>query len=226
VSLAAAVAMLARRIELRLAGRGRGAARLDIVAFDNHGAREVPVTLEQSAADSERLAHVISTAVESISAEHADAHDDWRLRVVVAGETILGDDSAVIDDSFASTGVFAEGSTRYVDQPTIYAVSSDGAHRGHAGALEANGSVPSAHPGYADRDSLDAARRAADQQLPESINPLTVVLSSSGSLFALSPPSLRDERRDAHRRMRRGKQRRARPTPHVQPRLFDRVSSK
>jgi hypothetical protein len=50
------------------------------------------------------------------------------------------------------------------------------------------------------------------------------VLSTSGSLFALSPPDLRAERRDAHRRTRRGKQRRARPTAVSQAKLFDRRS--
>jgi nucleotidyltransferase/DNA polymerase involved in DNA repair len=217
LSLGAAVAMLARRLELRLAGRGRGAARIDIIAIGKQGAREVPVTLEQAAADSERLAHVISAAIESSSAEHADAHDDWRLRVIVAGETILGGEM---------TEIFAEGSTRYAE-PTIYAVAGDGSggHREYVGARAANARNRGA---IDDRDvpGGGAARRAADQQAAESINPLAVVLSSSGSLFALSPPSLRAERRDAHRRMRRGKQRRARPTPHVQPRLFDRTSSK
>lgn len=59
-------------------------------------------------------------------------------------------------------------------------------------------------------------------------DPLAIVLSSSGSLFALSSPTTSGfgERREAHRRTRRGKQRRSRPTPSVQPRLFDRSSSK
>jgi hypothetical protein len=57
-------------------------------------------------------------------------------------------------------------------------------------------------------------------------DPLTVVLSSSASLFSLSPPSVTSERRDVHRRTRRGKQRRTRPTPQVQSRLFDQRGSK
>jgi hypothetical protein len=75
-----------------------------------------------------------------------------------------------------------------------------------------------------------AARAAIDVDagsatINPSVSPLAVVLSSSGSLFALTPPAA-NERRDAHRRTRRGKQRRARPTASTQPRLFDRTSAK
>jgi hypothetical protein len=60
------------------------------------------------------------------------------------------------------------------------------------------------------------------------MNQLSVVLASSGSLFALASPMGMGstDRRDVHRRTRRGKQRRTRPTAQVQPRLFDRVSQK
>ena len=173
VSFAAAVALLARRIALRLAGRGRGAARLEIAAIADDGVRDVPLTLAHGAADADELAQVIAPALDEIAAVYAEAHDRWRLRVVVAGERILGGEI---------TEIFAEGSAPH-------ALRSD---------------VPAVPP----------------------IDPVAVVLSSSGSLFALSPPSLRAERRDAHRRMKRGKQRRVRPSPHVQPPLFDRASSK
>jgi protein ImuB len=53
------------------------------------------------------------------------------------------------------------------------------------------------------------------------IDPVAVVLSSSASLFTLAPQDARSER---HRRTRRGKHRRARPTPGAQPRLFDTTS--
>jgi hypothetical protein len=59
---------------------------------------------------------------------------------------------------------------------------------------------------------------------PALIDPLALVLSTSGSRVALSSPDLRAERRDAHRRTRRGKQRRGRTTPSAQSRLFDRRS--
>lgn len=233
LSLGAAVSLIARRLELRLTGRGRGAARIDIVALAKSGIREVPVTLDEGAADAEQLAHVIATAVESISAEHAVAHDDWRLRVVVAGEMILGSDT---------TEIFAEGSTRYASPSSIYALPGEplvvASPQGNDRARDpAHDSAYAGAPHPVDRDvhgrrgntagaDRSAHRRAADQRADESFNPLAVVLSSSGSLFALSPPTLRDERRDAHRRTRRGKQRRTRPNPHVQPRLFDRTSSK
>ncbi len=48
-----------------------------------------------------------------------------------------------------------------------------------------------------------------------------MVLSTTGSLFSLTAPDVRAERRDAHRRTRRGKHRRARLTPGAQSRLFD-----
>ena len=57
----------------------------------------------------------------------------------------------------------------------------------------------------------------AGRRLPDA-DPLAVVLSTTGTLFTLAAP----ERRDAHRRTRRGKQRRIRPTPSAQSRLFER----
>jgi protein ImuB len=177
LSFAAAIALVAQRIALRLAGRGRAAARLEITALGRDGARDIPVTLAQGAADAQTLGHVITDALASVSSEHATAHDEWRLRVAVAGELVAGE--LVASESVVggeTTEVFAEGSTRHIPPAEMY--------------------------------------------------PLAVVLSSSGSLFALSEPALRAERRDAHRRTRRGKQRRTRPASLVQPRLFDRISSK
>lgn len=173
LSLPAAVALVARRIAVRLAGRGRGAARLDIVAIAKDGAHEMPLTLDHGLEDADELGHVIAPALEAFAASHAERGGAWRLRVVVSGEMVLGGET---------TEIFAEGS------------------RPHA-ALVAR---PVAQP----------------------IDPVAVVLASSGSLFSLSSPSLRAERRDAHRRTRRGKQRRMRPSAQAQPRLFDRMSSK
>ncbi|CAN5169869.1 hypothetical protein BH11MYX1_BH11MYX1_50220 [soil metagenome] len=54
-------------------------------------------------------------------------------------------------------------------------------------------------------------------------DPLAVVLSTSGALFALSAPGQSDRAAREHRRARRGKQRRTRSmTAPVQARLFDR----
>ncbi|HEY5952046.1 MAG TPA: hypothetical protein VIV40_41400, partial [Kofleriaceae bacterium] len=223
LSLAAAVALIARRIELRLLGRGRAAARLDIIAIGaggGPGPREVPVTLAEGLADAEPLGHVITTALESITAEHAIAHDEWRLRVIVAGEQILGAET---------TEIFAEGSQRY-GESSIYAAPGET-------SSSATAVAHSARRGVSQLREHDLYRRGADHPAAQSsdpgdlnrgahLGPLAVVLSSSGSLFALSPPTLRAERRDAHRGTRRGKQRRSRPTPLAQPRLFDRTSSK
>ena len=57
---------------------------------------------------------------------------------------------------------------------------------------------------------------------PGSADPLAVVLSTSGALFALSPNEPERAARE-HRRTRRGKQRRSRSmTAPMQARLFDR----
>ena len=220
LSFAAAIALVSHRIALRLAGRGRAAARLDITAIGRAGVREVPVTLAQGAGDADALGHVITDALVSVAAEHTSAHDEWRLRVVVAGELVLAGFGG------ETTEIFAEGSQPYAMANDIYATASDLYVAGGSGTVGAPGArAESQHAGDRAR-AHRRDRRTTDHPAAEPINPLTVVLSSSGSLFALAPPTLRAERRDTHRRTRRGKQRRARPTPLAQPRLFDRTSSK
>lgn len=211
LSFAAAIALIAERLALRLAGRGRGAARIEITATGRGETREIPVTIADGAADAEALAHVIASALDEVASQHEAAHDEWRLRVIVTGEVVLGGASLLAG---ADAGIFAEGSTRI-----LQAAASVGSH--------------------------DIDQPMADHRPAEPVNPLAVVLSSSGSLFSLSPPTLRAERRDAHRRTHRGKQQRSRPTSsgrsasggagrsasggsggQAQPRLFDRLSSK
>jgi protein ImuB len=78
---AAAVATLAERLALRLAGRGRGASRLELTILGERGERVVPLTAgAASSADAltELLAPHIGEAPGAVS----------RLRVVVAGEAI------------------------------------------------------------------------------------------------------------------------------------------
>jgi len=172
VSGPAAIAMVARRIALRLAGRGREAARLDVTAMSADRAREVPVELTAPIGEPEELARVLAPVIEADGVAPAPSEwsvgraTSWRLRVVVAAEAVPGAEAVE---------VIAEGS-------------------------------------------------APMAQLAATIDPLAVVLSTPGSLFALSPPDLRAERRDAHRRTRRGKQRRVRPASSAQSRLFDRRS--
>jgi nucleotidyltransferase/DNA polymerase involved in DNA repair len=172
VSGPAAVAMVARRIALRLGGRGRYAARLEVSALTGEavhagGVLGEPVPIEIApVGEAEELARVLAPVVE------AQPPTTWRMRVVVAAEAVPGAETVEI---------------------------------------AAEGSAP-------------VDRRIADAS---AIDPLAIVLSTPGSLFALTAPDLRAERRDAHRRTRRGKQRRARPASSAQPglpKLFDRRS--
>jgi len=169
---AAAVAVLAERIALRLAGRGRGAARLEVTATGEAGDTVVPITplmapmsslstgatrgqiLEQP----EELAEALGRALGD------ELSTAWRLKVAVTGEAVAGDAAEV--------------------------------------------TTPVATPAA----TIDA---------------LSVVLSSTGSgswrlTSTATSSTLRDERRDAHRRTRRGKQhRRVRGAElPVQPSLF------
>jgi nucleotidyltransferase/DNA polymerase involved in DNA repair len=215
LSLAAAVALVSRRIARRLWGRGRAAVRLEITAVGRSGSRDIPVTLDRALADADELGHVIAPALEAIAAGHAGLHDEWRLRVGVVGEVVLGSELETVYAADATaTPMFAEGSTRHAAASSLAAPEHGAAAVGQA--------VHDPHErdlGMRERD-----RRALDPAPAQPIDPLAVVLSSSGSLFALAPPTHGLERRDAHRRTRRGKQRRWRPTPSAQARLFDRIA--
>ncbi len=160
-----AITLLARRIALRLAGRNRGAVRLELHAGD---AEPTAVVLDYPIVEADELARVLGRELTS-----AITTGSWRLRAIVAGEAPMN--ATTMDDAVAA-------SPFQVTEP---------------GEL----------------------RNLAEHHH----DPLAVVLSTSGSLFALSPPDLRAERRDAHRRTRRGKQRRERPAAMIaQARLFDR----
>ena len=102
----AAVAALAQRIAARLHGRGRGAARLEVTAVRPDGERVVPITPLMApmaalgaalpAAGESTGGHVLETAEELAEAiGHALADDlatATRLRVLVSGEAVAGDD--------------------------------------------------------------------------------------------------------------------------------------
>lgn len=105
LSLSAAVGVLAERVALRLAGRARGAARLELAITGPAGERVVPIVPAASArtrtsleallvpvggeqkllSSSEALADAITSAL---------AGDDavWRLRLTVIGEAIAGEE--------------------------------------------------------------------------------------------------------------------------------------
>jgi hypothetical protein len=168
VSGPTAIALLSRRIALRLTGRGRAAARLDVQVVTATEARDVPVVLEQPLAEPEELARVLAPTLDQ-------ATTAWRLRVTVIGEALAGE-AAPEDLTGVVAGAVAVGSTRIAP-----------ATAREASALARQGAGPN-----------DA---------------LAVVLSTPGTLFTLSSPDPRGERREVahHRRTRRGKQRRTRP---------------
>jgi len=86
-SVPAAVAVLAERVALRLAGRARGAARIEVMASGEGGEWLLPVSLADGTT-AEQLADAIGAAL----AEHQHEHPaPWRVRVVVTGERLLGE---------------------------------------------------------------------------------------------------------------------------------------
>ena len=209
-----AIASLARRTALRLAGRGRGASALELVlSFTRGEDRVVPISalaVRQSLLDAPRrllesadeLAAALDRALTDALADETRG-DVARMRVVVTGEALAGDLDTALDDIEATTRAPAATVT------PITAAATPARTRTEPPATHA------ASPG------LDATRHA-----------LSVVLATTGSAehsaWSLVPPdasSLRSERRDAHRRTRRGKQRRGRDLA-IQARLFSDRPSK
>jgi hypothetical protein len=147
----------------------------------------------------------------------------WRLRVTVPGEALIDGDGQV-------TEVFADGSSPFsrVAITRVASNSNDSIYASDPSELRDLAELQRDLKGELRLSmSSRAAERAsanASEHSHASISPLAVVLSSTGALFSLSPPSMQSERRDAHRRTRRGKQRRTRPTAPMQPRLFERSS--
>lgn len=172
LSTSAAIGLVAERLALRLAGRGRGAVRLELTIGSAAGERVVPIDALMSAtaqlAGSGRVLDTAEQLAEAISHAVGDEREPWRLAVAVLGEAVAGD-ADVVAPAAASDAV----STSDAD-----------------------------------------------------VDALAVVLSTTGSgSWQLTSPSsaatLRSERRDAHRRTRRGKQhRRISAAGVLQPRLF------
>lgn len=79
---ATAVAALARRVGLRLVGRARGAARLEVTMAGEGGERVVPVAAERAASSQNELVELIAPLVNEGPGAIA------KLRVVVVGESI------------------------------------------------------------------------------------------------------------------------------------------
>ncbi len=197
LSTSAAIAHLSERIAARLAGRGRGAARLEVTVSGASGDQVVPIlpgvtsredrpvpvsSLAEPSAINRRVIDSVDELADAIGlAVDAEQASPWRLRVTVTGEAIAGDVQSAL-------GSIAVGSNTTAER--IDAFTAD------AGA------------------SLD---------LLDVVLSSTGSTSDSGT-WRLTPPGLlRDERRDAHRRTQRGKaaeRRRIRDREFVQARLF------
>jgi len=98
-----AAAVLAERVALRLAGRARGAQRLEISIFGDRGERIVPVTAPVAASSPHELVELIAPPIGEALGANA------RLRVLVIGEALVGtasgaqgDDAATIDAGSAA----------------------------------------------------------------------------------------------------------------------------
>jgi hypothetical protein len=164
-----AIALLARRIALRLAGRGRGALKLELAVIAGDTTTERALDLAAPLADPDELARLLSPVLDAVPAS------PWRLRVIVTGEAVEQAE-AMPDDTAASA-------------PLV---------------------------------EVSAAMRSGDARLLA--DPLAVVLATPGTLFSLSAPEVagRPGLERAHRRTRRGKQRRHRPAAAALG-LFDRT---
>jgi hypothetical protein len=106
----AAVALLASRIELRLTGRGRGAARLEVTVGGEAGERTIPL----SPAREGRVLETAEDLAEAIGGAIGELGSTWRLRVVVVGEALAPAVAATAPAPAASAGeaAVAEASQR------------------------------------------------------------------------------------------------------------------
>jgi len=269
VSGPTAIAQVARRIALRLDGRGRAAARLELAAITSAGVTVLAPELAELAlgpatfaAQAELPGHVDAPATPSLtSAEElarafapildaVAAAEAWRLRVTVTGEAVTTVDE---HDVAVTTELAMRAPVGVVDGAVVRDVAAlgSGAIAAHAsiGRVASAGGTSAAHgtsriaavhtasssssraahlsygaqPAHEPRGIRPANSNEGSSPLAGATpDPLAVVLSTSGALFALTPGQP-DRAERAHRRTRRGKQRRSRSmTAPVQARLFDR----
>lgn len=234
----AAVALLADRVAMRLAGRARCAARLDIVIGGETGERVVTVSPVRDGqgvlSSAEELAEAIGVAFGGSSGQA------WHLRVVVSGEALAGDTIGTFDPlehhAASTVAPASAASTMHVTTPTQRSFSL-----AVAATLSPSSVVPSAATRSHRRGATTSTKVAAVTAMPADSTrerkpaaisdadvALSIALSTTGSsvdrVFGLTSPvssTLASERRDSHRRTRRGKQRRrAEVASMVQPRLF------
>jgi hypothetical protein len=206
----AAVARLAERIAVRLAGRGRGASRLELTILGEHGERVVPLTAD-AATSADAVAELVAPHIAEVPGAVS------RLRVVVVGEAIA--EAATVASS-AQAGLPAGA-------PAAAAIA------GAAGAA-GDGMTDAVEDGMTGEtiDALSAAlsaaagRRARSPGEPGQLGQLgqlgeaDALVGPDSLPWQLSAPTtLRAERRDAHRRTRRARPRR-RTLTLAQPPLF------
>jgi nucleotidyltransferase/DNA polymerase involved in DNA repair len=202
LSTPAAIALLAERVAIRLAGRARCAARLDITFGSAEGERTASVSPVRDGrgvlSSAEQLAEAIGSALGDTTTSPI-----WRLRVVVTGEALAGDlDSA----SAAATAADAFGGA-----PTQRTFAIGSAPIAASSASHAAASATAAAEARTLAVALSTTGGAVDH-----------VLNTSS--FGLTSPLTPARDREGHRRLRRGKQQRRRNTPAVgtavQSRLF------
>lgn len=80
----AAVALLASRIELRLTGRGRGAARLEVTVGGEAGERTISIAPAREG----RVLETAEDLAEAIGGAIGELGGVWRLRIAVVGEAL------------------------------------------------------------------------------------------------------------------------------------------
>jgi hypothetical protein len=194
LSTPAAVALLAERVAIRLLGRARCAARLDITIGSAEGERTETLSPVRDGrgvlSSAEQLADAIGSALGDTTASPI-----WRLRVVVTGEALAGD----LDGPAAATAAAFGGA------PTQSAFAIGSA------ATASHASASAAAEARTLAVALSTTGGAVDQLL-------------NTSSFGLTSPLAPARDREGHRRLRRGKQQRRRNTPvvgtAVQPGLF------
>jgi nucleotidyltransferase/DNA polymerase involved in DNA repair len=185
----AAVATLAERLALRLSGRGRGAARLELRISGEQGERAVALSGPSAAFTAEELAELLLPQIGEAPGQVT------RLGVVVAGEAIAGV-QAVPAEREAAIGTAATG-------PIAAGGTAGQVDRGEDSVIDALSAALSVARGGSTRPRPDRADREDGRSLPWQLS---------------AAPTLRAERRDAHRRTRRARRRRI-ATP-AQPLLF------
>jgi len=108
VSPPAAIALVGRRLAMRLEGRQRGAARLEAVVSGPAGERVVPIDQRQVVSSASDLADALSPVV--------DGSPMWRLRVTVIGEAI-GGTAEIADPAVVETEPMVAALTMALSSP-------------------------------------------------------------------------------------------------------------